>query len=361
MMKNRRLFTPHILIGSNLINFFRWIIRLNFSIKWPSITRLFVSLLIVLLLTPFRIIELVLYFFSKKVEVKQPIFIVGHARSGTTFFHDSLNELDDLAAPRMIDCLFPLLNKYFEFMLVPILKKALPETRLMDKMKVRWDSPQEEEFGMALMSVHSGVNFLFAPANNGEIFNKYVLLQDAHFKSKWQSAHLRFSRKIQSMNKGKKLVFKSPGNTARIAELLEIYPDAKFIHIVRDPQDVIRSTLHLYRRILPEFSLKDESKLNLESYVFDHYESVMNKFLESRNTFADDQLFELKYEAFVADPLEVLRRAFTALNITLDPEDLKPFFATRKKYSKNEFQKDPELSSRIRERCKNIIEQYDYS
>lgn len=334
---------------------------LNFSIKGSAIIRLFLSFLILLLLTPFRIIEAVLYFFSKKQEVKQPIFIVGHARSGTTYFHDSLNEMNHLAVPRMIDCLFPFLNKYFAFMLVPILKKVLPETRLMDKMKVRWDSPQEEEFGMALMSFHSGVKFLFAPKNAHEVMNNYVLLNDDSSKSKWLSAHLKFARKIQSINKGKTLVFKSPGNTARMAELMEIYPDAKFIHIVRDPQDVIRSTLHLYQRLLPEFSLQNESKFNLQNYVFDYYERVMKKFLESKNKFADDQLYELKYEEFIDNPLEILENAFNALKIEFTAENFNTFFGSRKKYSRNKFQNDPELSKMIRERCNNIMEQYHYS
>ena len=359
-MEKGRLFTPHILIGSNLINFLRWLFQLNFSIKGGAIIRLFISFLILLLLTPFRIIESVLCFFAKKQEVKQPIFIVGHARSGTTFFHDSLNEMEDFAAPRMIDCLFPLLNKYFEFMLIPILKKVLPETRLMDKMKVRWDSPQEEEFGMALMSFHSGVNFLFAPKNAYEVMNNYVLLNDASSKSKWLSAHLRFARKIQSMNKGKTLVFKSPGNTARMAELLEIYPDAKFIHIVRDPQDVIPSTLYLYQQILPEFSLQNDAKFNLQNYVFDYYESVMKKFLESKNTVAADQLYELKYEEFIENPLEILENAFSALKIEFSADNFNAFFESRKKYNRNKFKNDPKLSERIRERCNNIIEKYHY-
>ena len=269
--------------------------------------------------------------------------------------------MDHLAVPRMIDCLFPFLNKYFAFMLVPILKKALPETRLMDKMKVRWDSAQEEEFGMALMSVHSGVKFLFAPKNAHAVMNNYVLLNDDSSKSKWLSAHLKFARKIQSINKGKTLVFKSPGNTARMAELMEIYPDAKFIHIVRDPQDVIRSTLHLYQQILPEFSLQDASKFNLQNYVFDYYERVMNKFLESKNTLPADQCYEIKFEEFIENPIEILENAFNALKIEFTAENFNTFFESRKKYSRNKFQNDPELSKMIRERCNTIMEQYDYS
>ncbi|MDX2359348.1 MAG: sulfotransferase [Crocinitomicaceae bacterium] len=360
-MKTERFFKPHILIGSNWFNFFRWTASLNFSITSEGFFRLMLSSLILFMLTPFRIIETVVYFFTKKEEVKQPIFIIGHPRSGTTFFHDSLNELEDLVAPRMLDCLFPYLNKHFKFLLIPILEKALPKTRLIDKMKVRWDSPQEEEFGMALMSPYSSVAFLFAPKRSAKILNDIVLLNDSQAKAKWQVAHQRYARKIQTMNKGKTLVFKSPGNTARIEELLEIYPDAKFIHFVRNPQAVIPSALHLYQSILPEFSLQNISKFDLSEYVFEYYERVMNKYLSSKDKLSQEQLFELKYEDFVEAPMENLENAFAQLNIPSSPDSLKEFFDSRKKFSKNKYGNNPDLTKQISERCAEMISHYNYS
>ncbi len=343
------------------MNFFRVVFSLNFSIKAKAVPRLFISFLILLMFTPFRLIEAVLYLFTKKEEVKQPIFIIGHPRSGTTFFHDSLNELDNVVAPRMIDCLFPLLNRSFEFMLVPILEKVLPETRLMDKMKVSWKSPQEEEFGMALMSPYSSVNFLFAPRKSREVLANYVLLSNSRAKARWLSSHWRFARKIQTMNKGKTLVFKSPGNTARIHEILELYPDAKFIHIVRNPQDVIPSTLNLYEKILPEFSLQDESKLDLNAFAFDYYEQVMHKFIATKGQLKKGQLAELKYEDFIQAPIEVLDRIFSEIDVPFSSASLNTFFESRKNFSRNKFNENTALSKEIDERCQEVIKFYNYS
>lgn len=359
-MRTSNFLQPHILMGSNLIHFFRVVFRVNTSIKGASIGRLFISFLILLLFTPFRIIEAILYFFSKKVEVKQPIFIVGHFRSGTTFFHDSLNELNDLAAPRMIDCLYPYLNKYFQFMLVPILKKALPEERLMDKMKVTWDSPQEEEFALSLMTMDTSVSFLFAPKANFSVLNASILLNDEKVKTSWLKAHLKFARKLQSMNKGKTLVFKSPSNTARMLELLEIYPDAKFIHIVRDPKDVIPSTVNLYTKILPEFSLQDASSVDVKEYVFQFYKKVMDKFLETKDAMPASQFVELKYEDFVESPIKVLANAFEQLNLNLSVDDLEAFFAARKNFKRNEFKMEKEFSEAIQANCSSVIQEYSY-
>jgi len=360
-MRSKQYFTPHILIGSNLIHFFWVLFQLNFSIKRKNIVRLFITFLILLIFTPFRIIETILYFFSKKEDVKAPIFIVGHPRSGTTYFHDSLNEIDNLVAPRMIDCLFPYMNRYFKFILIPILNKVLPETRLMDKMAVKWDSPQEEEFGMELMNGYTSIGFLFAPHARKMILNDYILLKSPKAKKIWLRTHLKYARKIQSIHKGKTLVFKSPSNTAKILELLEIYPDAKFIHIVRNPQDVIPSTIHLYKQILPEFSLQNETNFNLTEYVFEYYTQVMDKFISTKSKLSTSHFFELKYEDFVENPIEMLEKAFSDLKINSDLEQLKPFFEKRKNFNKNAFERDKALEQQINEKCLSIIQNYQYN
>lgn len=359
MSKNK--IAPHILIGSNLLIFFTWLFRLNFSIKGKSILRLLLTFFILLSFLPFRIIEHILYFFSKKEQVKAPVFIIGHPRSGTTFIHESLNEMESMAAPRMLDCLFPFMNKYFAFILIPLLQKKLPETRLMDKMKVLWNSPQEEEFGMAIMSGHSAVNFLFAPSLAHEVLNDYILMKNEKAKRKWQRAHLRFAKKIQSINKGKTLVFKSPGNTARVSELLEIYPDAKFIHIVRNPMNVIPSTFNLYAKILPEFSLQNTDNFDLDAYVFLYYREIMDKYLDTRGNFSNTKLYELKYEDFIQSPVETLNNVFNSLGINKDAIELKDFFAARKTYQKNVFNINEELSDRILKECSRVIDVYAYT
>ena len=360
-MKRTDFLRPHILMGSNLIHFFRVVFQLNFSMKGSAIPRLFLSFIILVLFTPFRLIEALFYLFAKKEDVKQPVFIVGHFRSGTTYVHDALNGLDALVAPRMIDCLYPYLNKYFKFILAPILKKALPETRLMDKMKVAWDAPQEEEFALSLMTLDTSVSFLYAPKSNSKNLNSSVLLGDDRVKSKWLKTHLKFARKLQSMNKGKTLVFKSPSNTSRIKELLEIYPDAKFIHIVRNPIDVIPSTLNLYKKLLPEFSLQDESQIDLDEFVFSFYEQMMSKYLRTKGELNSTQLFELKYEEFVEQPIENLEKAFQQLNIPIDVYSLTPFFASRKSFSRNKFEMEKGLKASITSRCIEVFENYNYS
>ena len=156
------------------------------------------------------------------------------------------------------------------------------------------------------------------------------------------------------------MVFKSPGNTARVSELLEIYPDARFIHIVRDPKKVIPSTFHLYESILPEFSLQDETTVDLNSYIYDYYQSIMHKYLNSKSSIGNNQLCEVKFEEFTANPMQTINSALGQLNIECQTEPLLPFFEARKNFKKNTFSNAPERSNEINIHCKEVIEAYQY-
>jgi len=57
-------------------------------------------------------------------------------------------------------------------------------------------------------------------------------------KSRWKDNYLKFMKSITFENFRKRLILKNPANTARIPNLLELLPDAKFIHFYRNPYKV---------------------------------------------------------------------------------------------------------------------------
>ncbi|TFG37549.1 MAG: sulfotransferase, partial [Candidatus Aminicenantes bacterium] len=65
------------------------------------------------------------------------------------------------------------------------------------------------------------------------IFDRYVMFEDVSptVVEKWQAIYLRFLKKLTFSSGGKRLLLKNPANTARIRVLLELFPDAKFIHV----------------------------------------------------------------------------------------------------------------------------------
>ena len=64
------------------------------------------------------------------------------------------------------------------------------------------------------------------------------------------------------------IVLKSPPHTCRIRTLLEIFPKAKFVHIVRDPYVLFPSTVNLWRRLYRDEGLQVPRYEGLEEHVF---------------------------------------------------------------------------------------------
>jgi omega-hydroxy-beta-dihydromenaquinone-9 sulfotransferase len=111
------------------------------------------------------------------------------------------------------------------------------------------------------------------------------------------------------------LLLKSPPNTARIREILELYPNAKFIHIHRHPYSVYLSNEKLYATVLPQLALQWTTAEKVQDHILTAYESTYRKFLEDRALLRDEQLIEFSYDAFVANPIDQLRMTYEQLKL----------------------------------------------
>ena len=61
---------------------------------------------------------------------------------------------------------------------------------------------------------------------------------------RWKAAFVRFLKKL-TLEHDRPMLLKSPPHTGRIKLLLELFPDARFVHIRRNPYTVFQSTRHL--------------------------------------------------------------------------------------------------------------------
>ena len=67
-------------------------------------------------------------------------------------------------------------------------------------------------------------------------------------------------------------MLKSPTHTARVRTILEVFPDAKFIHIVRDPLVLFPSTVRLWKSLseVQGFQIPRDDAGWIERHVLDH-------------------------------------------------------------------------------------------
>jgi len=247
-------------------------------------------------------------------QVHPPIFILGHWRSGTTLLHNLLACDPQLAAPTLLQTLYPQTFLIFEHQL-RLLGFFAPKTRLIDNMRFDFDQPQEDEFALCNATLLSPyLTWLFP--HSQENFDRFLTLRDVtpQEHARWSQAFMNFLRKV-TLRANRRLVLKSPAHTARIRILLELCPEAQFIHIHRDPYAVFQSTRHLYQTMWRTTSLQQVGNVDLDELVLRRYEIVYERFVAERPLIPAANYTELGFEELITSPIQTLERLYGELGL----------------------------------------------
>jgi omega-hydroxy-beta-dihydromenaquinone-9 sulfotransferase len=244
------------------------------------------------------------------------------------------------------------------------LKWLLPPVRPVDNMPAGWSHPQEDEFALCNMGVRSPYLTILFP-NHRPQCQEYLDFQNVSEPEtrRWKEAFLWFLRCV-TIQTPKRIVLKSPPHTARIRILLEMFPKAKFVHIVRDPYAIFPSTVNLWKRLYQDEGLQVPTCKGLEDHVFDTLTRMYEAFDRDRPLLGPGQFCEVRFEQLVADPVAQLRRVYDELGLT-DFESARPgidaYLASQKDYKKNRFEMPPELRDEITRRWSKFFKQYSYA
>ena len=359
-------FVQQPLSGSSFSNFMKLLVQNRFRVAPPLIPRAMYVAIMTAMLSPFRWYEAVK--FNKKLEevkIPQIIFIVGHFRSGTTFLHYLMGQDRNLAYVSTLETMAPEVFLGSERLFGEMVKKRLPDKRPMDDLEMRAGLPYEEEYALANMCTQSFYHAWYFPRKWDHYFRKYVLFDGIgeKEKNKWRNAYIRLLKKIAYKHDGKTILLKSPVNTGRIKELLEIFPDAKFLHIYRNPYRVYLSTWKLYRKILPIFSFQHIDMEELDRNIITFYRETYKKYLKERHLIPDGNLVEISYETFYTDPMYNLEVIYDELGID-GFKDSEPYFRKFVKkyrnYTPDKYTMDEATREKVYEEWKFAFDAFGY-
>ena len=302
---------------------------------------------------------------NTKIE-KPPIFIVGHWRSGTTYLTNILAHDKNLsyftADKTYTHSTFLVLGNLFK----RIYPKVLPKKRPMDNLEMGIEEPTEEVFALANMTRYSIVHMMSFP-KRARFYARSAFYDDLTDKQqkRIKSAYSKIIKKLTYYT-NKRLIVKSPDNTCRINMLLDLYPDAKFIHIYRNPYKVFNSTIGMYNKLFPIFSFEDWEQIDKtesEDVVLDIYEKLYKQYLVDKENIPVENLIEIKYEEFIKRPKEYIEMIYKDLQIE-DYEnvekDLHKYIDSQKDYQTNPFNKDNLNIKRINKKMRFLFNHYGY-
>jgi hypothetical protein len=282
---------------------------------------LFVSLT-TLLTSPLRLCEQVRYgsAIGSTAIHPSPIFIIGHWRTGTTHLHNLICQDRNLGYVSLFQGIAPGFCLVGDKAIKPVLAawaRRTHPTRIIDNIPLLFDAPQEEEFAVASLSPHSFLHSFTFPRQAPCYFERYALFRDLSesARAEWTEVYLAVLRKASFRTGGKRLVLKNPANSGRIQALLDLFPDAKFIHIYRNPYDVYLSTVWTYRTVVPRSQVQEIDVEQIEAYVLQFYAQLMQKFLVDKAFIPSGNLVEVRFEDLEVAPLAEMRRVYSSLSL----------------------------------------------
>ncbi len=248
-----------------------------------------------------------------------PIFIVGHWRSGTTHLHNLISQDPQFAWLSLGQTVMPgnMLGPVTK-LAYRLLRRKLPKKRSFDNVRIGVDAPQEEEIALGNMGPLSYFNCYYYPQKFEEHFRRSVLFENTSEREQviFSNAYMRLASKLNFFHGGQQLLFKNPASTARLLLLKELFPGAKFIHIVRNPYQVFSSSLRRLSPMLNAFAWQTYDHLDQEAIVINCYQHLMKQYLKQAPQIPKGDLVETSYEAIVAAPHEELNRVFEALQLS---------------------------------------------
>lgn len=345
---------PHILYFSTLRNWLRLLYRYGNQIDLRHLPQASLITLFVIATLPVRLLETLRFGAAVRRHRLQesPVFIVGHWRSGTTNTHNHFLQDPQFASVTLLHCAIPSGFLTWGWLARLIMNRRLPKSRPMDEVPLGIDEPMSEDFALAGLTHMSHYLNYFFPRIAERTFRETVLFENVsqHDIAHWGNAFDFLLRKVSYASGGRRLLLKNPPNIGRIPEVLKRYPDAKFIHVCRDPWLVHASTMKLMERFVQQMSFQSCSSEQIEEFVSVRYGLIMNRWLQDRHLIPAENLIEIRHEDMTSDAMPILERVYNQFGLRgwdqVRPR-MQAYIASLAGYRNNEYRFDSGYLNRV--------------
>ena len=233
--------------------------------QWPGRNRTLLKLIVLVPLQTFMhqlcfLLDYVFFPALWRQQVKTPVFIVGHARSGTTLMHRLMAADGERFSYFLYwETFFPALTEKAIVRGIAWLDRKL-FSRVLQKRLEAWDEktfgpwrhihnqglwiPEEDLFVMKAAFMPQQWALELPLMDEVDIFHIDELSEKR--KRRWLHHYKEcVKRQLLRSGGGKIHLSKNPVMSGWVSALLETFPDAKIVVMVRDPIQCIQSTLRL--------------------------------------------------------------------------------------------------------------------
>lgn len=301
-----------------------------------------------------------------------PVYILGHWRSGTSFLQSLLGAAPQFVYHTKFQTFFP------ESFLVTEKAVKQPATYILQNLGLidSWhngiahnfsslDTSSEIEVSMMnqakAYSFHWGQIF---PKSWNYYFDKYLFWDGIGNEEakRWKSNVKHLNKKVNYLHPDCQLIVKNPGDTARMKQIHEIYPNAKFVFIHRNPYDVYYSTIKLWKKILGVLSLQEIDMEEIKTAVLYTYKRMHSNYIEHKKHVPKENIVEIPYGDLKNNALKTLQTIYSALDFEGYDEAKRSFrfYLNNISYKPSEYEYLPSDIERINEDWAFVFEHFNY-
>ena len=358
--------TENPLAGGSFVNWVR-LARANAPIEKKYIVRAVYVTVMTVLWTPLRLLQRLL--FNRRITrtpvVEDPVFVIGHYRSGTTFLLNVITRDPQWGFVSTTQAVLPELF-LFGRVIRRLLRLFLPEKRPMDNMEMSPELPEEPEHAVGNLSPYCFYHGFCFPKRMMHYFSRYVLFRDVPPKEvgAWKEVYLRVVKAATFAFKGKRLILKNPPDTARLPIILQMFPNAKFIFLHRNPYVMYPSIHNFYTANIRDWQLQDIPGDELRENIFTIYFELMQQYQKDRHLIPEGNLVEVRFEDFEQRPLEEAARIYRSLGLPgfeAAEAAFRQYIDSQAGYKKNRYKLDPATTEEISRRWAEDIERWGYT
>jgi len=259
----------------------------------------------------------------------RPVFILGHPRTGTTLLHSLMALDDELFGYCSTFCVaFPSAFLWLE-PCKSLFAGLVSSKRPMDEMALDLDTPQEDELGVNVLSAgrspYMPLTFMTDEPSFRPFFSfKQPDAQTASARRRWTASFLFLLRKLSVRCGGRRLLLKSPVHTARVALLLQLFPQAAFVYLHRHPLVVYKSACHMADTTYWHMYLNEPSSEQIHDFILEQFVTLWEEYAADRQLVPAGRLVEMSFEELSTSPIEAVRRVYDELGLTGFEERVRP-------------------------------------